>query len=573
MKTMIIPVLLCLLLCKEGAAQTINRYDIVIDELMADPTPQVALPNNEWIELRNVSPGAINLLGWKIGDATSQSGAMPAYILKPDSLVIICSAGSLAAMQAYGPAISVTGFPSLDNGGDQVFLRSAQNKIIHSVTYTDQWYGNELKKDGGWTLEMTDTKNPCQGSANWKAATDVKGGTPGRKNSTDGSNPDKTGPRLLRAYATDSISITLVFDEPLDSLRASVNTNFNISDGIGTPQNVQVTAPAFDRVILKTAIPLQKNKLYMVTAVSLADCAGNLIESKKAVKAGLASNADSFDVVINEILFNPRDNGADYVELYNRSKKIIDLKNMYIANRNSAGQISSITRLSAENYLLFPEEFIVVTSDIPVVKRDFIALAPEAFTEVSSMPSYNDDKGDAIVLNEQGKIIDELAYSDKWHFKLIDTPEGVSLERIEYNAATQDAENWHSASTSAGYGTPTYKNSQYHTGGTPEGMVTLSPEIVSPDNDGVDDFASIGYSFPSPGYVANIIIFDAGGRVVRYLQRNALCGTRGNYRWDGLGEKNQRLPTGIYIFFTEVFNLEGKKKQFKNVIVLARRNN
>ena len=74
------------------------------------------------------------------------------------------------------------------------------------------------------------------------------------------------------------------------------------------------------------------------------------------------------------------------------------------------------------------------------------------------------------------------------------------------------------------------------------------------------------------GYVASITIFDATGRPVRYLQRNALCGTKGSFRWDGLGEKNQQLATGIYILFTEVFNLNGKKKQFKKTIVLARRN-
>ena len=79
------------------------------------------------------------------------------------------------------------------------------------------------------------------------------------------------------------------------------------------------------------------------------------------------------------------------------------------------------------------------------------------------------------------------------------------------------------------------------------------------------------YNFPEPGYVANITIFDGSGRLVRNLQRNALCGTKGNYRWDGLGEKSQQLAIGVYVIFMEVFNLKGNKKQFKNTVVLARR--
>jgi hypothetical protein len=138
-----------------------NRYDVVIDEIMADQTPQIGLPSNEWIELKNVSPNPVNLQNWRIGDATGQSGPMPNFVLQPDSFVIVCTASAVAAMQAYGRVISVTSFPSLDNEGDQLFLKSNSGLTIHAVSYTLSWYQNAVKSDGGWTLEMIDTKNPC----------------------------------------------------------------------------------------------------------------------------------------------------------------------------------------------------------------------------------------------------------------------------------------------------------------------------------------------------------------------------------------------------------------------------
>ena len=94
------------------------------------------------------------------------------------------------------------------------------------------WYQNELKKDGGWTLEMIDTKNPCSGISNWKASKDAIGGTPGKKNSVDGINTDETAPKLLRAFATNNTTVTLLFDEPLDSLKAATVNNYTIDNGI-----------------------------------------------------------------------------------------------------------------------------------------------------------------------------------------------------------------------------------------------------------------------------------------------------------------------------------------------------
>lgn len=547
-------------------------YEIVIDEIMADPTPQVDLPNNEWVELRNTSTSIINLLGFKIGDATGQSGSMPAFILRPDSFVIVCTGSAATVMSAFGSVITVTGFPSLDNTAEQLYLLSPQNKVIHSVSYSNSWYQNPLKKDGGWTLEMIDTKNPCTGINNWKASTDTRGGSPGKKNAVDAVNTDQVAPKLFRAYARDNVNIILVFDESLDSLQAGTVLNYTISDGIGVPVTATVAPPVFEKVTLKLGTPLLPGKVYTVTASTITDCAGNRIATKNTARVGLTEVADSLDIVINEILFNPPPAGTDYVEIYNRSNKIVDLRQTYIANRNSAGAVSSITQLSLDNYQLFPQDFIVITESAALIKGAYITQNPDAFIEVAAMPSFNDDAGTVIILNGQGDITDELKYSDKWHFKLIDNKEGIALERIEYNAASQSSDNWHSAATSSGYGTPTYRNSQYRINSGVQGEVNLLPEIVSPDNDGQDDFATISYNFPEPGYVANITIFDAAGRPVRYLQRNALCGVTGNFTWDGLGERSQRLSTAVYVVFTEIFNLKGNRKQFKNAIVLARRN-
>lgn len=548
-------------------------YSIVIDEIMADPSPPVALPEVEWVELKNTSGFDINLQGWRLGRPSGLSGPMPSYLLKKDSFVIVCTSSSVPLLVPIGKTISVTSFPSLGNTGDQVFLQNSGGTIIHSVNYSDSWYGNELKKDGGWSLEMIDTHNPCVGAANWIASVDPRGGTPGKINSVDAVNPDQQSPHLLRAYAPDSVTVVLVFDEPLDSSNASNVTQYSISDNIGTPVSAKALRYSFDHVQLDLSASqaLLRNKIYTVTVNGTTDCSGNAVQNPATAKVGLYEHIDSLSVVINEILFNPRPTSNDYVEIYNRSGKILNLRNLYLANRNSTGQVSSIEQVSTEDYLIFPEEFMVFTESKSLVLAEYVALNPLQFIEVD-MPSFNDDKSNVILLNEQGNIVDELAYDEKWHFKLISNREGVALERTNYDAATQDEKNWHSAATSVGYGTPTYKNSQYTANGGVQGEITVTPDIVSPDNDGMDDYATISYQFPQAGYVANITIFDAAGRPVRYLQRNALCGLNGYFRWDGLGEKNQKLPVGMYIIFTEVFNLEGKTKKFKNVIVLARRN-
>jgi hypothetical protein len=220
---------------------------------------------------------------------------------------------------------------------------------------------------------------------------------------------------------------------------------------------------------------------------------------------------------------------------------------------------------------MFPGDYLVITEDFPSLERNYLVQNPAAVVLLASLPSYPNNEGDILLLNGQGDVVDEVKYSDHWHFKLIDNPQGVALERIDPAGPSQDAANWHSAASTAGYGTPTYKNSQYKQTQPVDAMIEITPKIFSPDNDGHDDIATIQYKISGPGYVANITIYDTQGRPVRYLVKNGILGSIGQWNWDGLDEKGNKLPIGTYIICTEVFNLQAKKQHFKNIIVLARR--
>jgi hypothetical protein len=149
-------VTMCGLLLIYGSAftQFANRFNVVIDELLADPGPPVQLPNAEFIELKNVSATAYNIRNWKLSDGSTTATITSNFLLKPDSFVIICASSAVASFTTFGNTIGVSNFPSLNNDADVISLYSAEGILVHSIGYNSSWYQNAVKSDGGWTLEM-----------------------------------------------------------------------------------------------------------------------------------------------------------------------------------------------------------------------------------------------------------------------------------------------------------------------------------------------------------------------------------------------------------------------------------
>ncbi len=546
-----------------------KKYDLLINEIMADPDPAVTLPAAEYIELFNNSTFPVDLGGWTYSDATATQ-QLPSVILKPDSFLIICASSNVNLFTPYGKIVGLLSFPSLNNDSDSLKLKDGNGVIISSVNYSDAWYQDEIKKAGGWSLELIDPDNPCA-SNNWKASADASGGTPGRKNSVFGNNPDTQAPELIKALITDSVHLTLFFNEPMDPATLTKQSAYSVDNGIGGPKGALTIIP-YTEVILEFTNQFQKNTTYHVTVTTLRDCSGNLIGAANDIAFAIPQSPDSNDVVINEILYNPASGGFDYLELFNRSEKIIDLKDLFVTTRDDTGAIENLETISA-GYLLFPRSYVVLTENPDWVKSHYTVNDPNALIQVTDLPSFNDDEGVVVLTTGNKKVMDELRYSDDWQFSLIDNTEGVSLERISPDAVTQDSMNWHSAASTAGYGTPTYRNSQFTDVTVTSDDITIDPQVFSPDQDGHDDVAIIKYRFSQPGYLGNVKVYDKEGRLIRDLVQNQLLAQTGFFTWDGTADNGSRGRVGIYVVYTEVFDVAGTVKKTRKSCVLAGKSN
>lgn len=545
-----------------------KRYDVVINEVFADPSPRIGLPEQKFIEIKNTASFPVNLINWQLRDDNNVA-TLPSAEILPDSFLIITTSAGLNAYRTYGNAIAVSGFPSLNLSGARLALYDNAGALIHAMRYDLTTYRNEVKKDGGFSLEMINPRYGCGGMENWIASNDPAGGTPGTKNSVASDNIPATTINIVNAFLQPADTLVVQFNKTVDSAAAVRPENYSLSSGLAI-QRIVCTLPFFNEIKIALAAPAQEGKVYQMTMNGMTDCAGASAGNNNTARFGLSSPASANDIVINEILSEPVTTGAEYVELYNNSLQTFDISTLMIANRNSAGTPSSITRISTTPYLFFPGDFIVLTRDPAATIRDYPFADADRIRMMSTMPSIPNDKGFVLLMNQQGDIIDEVNYDKSWHFSLIKDKKGVSLERISYSGPS-DKINFHSAAKNMNYGTPGIKNSQNRPDADPTATFDLSPEIFSPDNDGTDDFLTISYAFSNPGYVTNIKIFDAAGRLVRYLEKNSVSGRKGYYRWDGLDDKNQPLPQGIYLIYFESFNESGKKVMHKKNVVLARR--
>lgn len=529
--------------------------DVIITEFVCDPSPAVGLPEVEFVELYNRSAEIFDLTNWTISDATG-STTLPAYILSPGEYVLITGSGNAA--QFFVSNFIEVSLPSLNNSDDAIVIKDDLGTVIDSIYYDTDWYADPTKEDGGWSLERKHLDAPCNDQSNWSAAINLIGGTPAEENSNWTDQDDLIAPTISSYEVISDVLVNITMSELLD-------TTVSIS-GVYIPAVGSDAFSYLDEFTFQSDVAtLQPNVAYELQVSGLTDCWGN-VSGTESIFFGLPDSIIEGDLILNEVMFNPLTNGSDYIELYNKSDKILDLQELYFANWDD-DSIANFKPISAEQRLLLPGEYALITEDTNDIVNDFLQYAATTFIE-TDLPTYPNDSGTVYLLSKDSLIIDFFHYNEDFHFELLSTADGKSLERIAFDGVMNNPDNWHTAAEDVEWGTPGYENSQLYNPNL-NGTVGVEPLMFSPDSDGYNDVLTINLDLVSNENVIDVEIYDNHGRLIRLLKDNFFGGTQTTFTWDGINDKGEKALIGTYVVLISVTDAEGNHSQYKEVAVLA----
>ncbi len=539
---------------------TLPYASIIINEIMSIPSASMGLPDYEYIELLNRSDTPIQLFSFSFSDRQTTGIIRDSVTLAPDSLLILCPLEAVAGFKQYGSAVGIHPWPSLNNDNDDLFLKTPTGQIVFSVSYSRDWHTDKKYASGGYALEMIDSRELCLERNNWATSRAPSGGTPGMVNSQYSRIPRGQTPTVVDSYIKDN-RIILIVDRNISMLpRTQALLN-------GVPTSIFTINQ--DSVIIEPHFLLLPNSIYPVTIKKLGGC-DDYIEEDIFHEVIYTSSVDSLDLLFNELMYNPDSDGAEFVEIYNNSDNYLNLKNLTLIYQNKDNLNTSSYLITNSKRVLLPHSFLLLTGDSSRLASKHPNAVNDAIIQMPRFPNLNNN-GARLKLAIGDKVIDDFLYNDSYHHVLFTSTKGVSLERILLSGPSNDEQLWTSAASTEFYATPGFKNSQAGIYPSEHKIISVIPEVFTPDADGVDDYALISFSPPAEGWFITIQIFDMDGRLVKRLANNVSIGASGIFTWDGRNDAGILSGIGIYILSAELFNINGRSDHIQETIVIGGR--
>jgi hypothetical protein len=391
--------------------------DIIINEVFADPTPVVGLPEYDFVEIYNRSNKIFNVQKWKIANNSGSATINASKWLLPGEYLILTSTSG--ANFYTNPVLGITSFPNYKNTADDVILMDSSGNQLDKISYTLDWYKDNAKKDGGYSLERINPTLICSGKANWRASNHASGGTPNAINSVNDNTIDTQSPKIDTVVVISPTKLEIRLNEPLDATTIS-SINVQSTPNLSTP--TFTLNPTNSSVLwIDLSANLTTNTPYSLTLNNLKDCQGNAGSSTFSFTYLVSDIPASGDIIINEVFADPTPVVGlpeyDFVEIYNRSNKIFNVQKWKIANNSGSATIN------ASKWLL-PGEYLVLTS---TSGANFYT---NPVLGITSFPNYKNTADDVILMDSLGNQLDKISYTLDWYKDNAKKDGGYSLERI-----------------------------------------------------------------------------------------------------------------------------------------------
>ncbi len=402
---------------------------------------------SEFVELYNLSNSTIDLTGYQIKYYTASDDkiidAGNGLILNPKSFAVIFendydvnngSYNGLVPISALVLKISDNAFGStgMSNSSDRTLvLFNEKGDTVDVYTYS-------ADNSKGYSDEKIYLAND-NSNANWDNSKTLNG-TPGSQNTVTPLNYDLSLIKFnsQKDYAISGNEIQFEAEVKnlgilkskdyllkiyLDSNKNSVADNSELLKSI---QGSSLQSGDFTDYQFSTNMFSLGENLF-IAKIETSEDKNPANNSAKFKVSGINVNEVRNDIVINEIMYAPESPQPEWIEIYNNSDKVINLKGYKFADNSDT--VSAIN----EALIFNPGDFFLISSDNSIknyydIKSDFTSI---------NLPTLNNSGDKVILLDSLSRVIDSLQYTPDWG-----GTNGFSLERISYKKSSTDSTNW-----------------------------------------------------------------------------------------------------------------------------------
>ena len=392
------------------------------------------------------------------------------------------------------------------------------------------------------------------------------GGTPSSLNSVKANISDNLPPEISLAFSKRD-TLFLYFNENINHV--PLENEFHIEPYLKVQGIIQDS-------ILKNVLKVKfetfpiDSLTYQISLKGFSDCSGNLTDTKYHFQPLVTPKKAK--ISFNEILFEEKHDNTEFIEIYNPSNFGIDLQDLAIIKTKKDSVVAK--PLISKPQIFKTKQFFSICENSEELIRNYPKHGKAStFLNNTTVFPLSNENGTLYLYDLRSKnIIDSLSYDTDMHHPFLMDVEGVSLEKINDKEGSWKVDNWASASDNYFNASPSLSNSQsvkYYNNGS-SFTLEYSSKIISPDNDGKNDYIRILYNLPDKDNFINIRIFNLSGIEIKVLAKDQRIVGSGEFLWNGTNEQNNLAPKGHYVVYTEIKQQNGHSYIKKEVISLIK---